>query len=216
MSNKLIDESGKKYGDWTVIGERAAWTDSKRTRWLCRCVCGKEKLVAGQTLRNGSSTSCGCTGLFRGADKATETKRKKRGDITPEAAVSIYLHKMYSRRAVDRDESFDLSVDDVRELSFSPCVYCGGPPSNKITETKNRKGEPSWIGSGVKYNGLDRIDSSVGYTKGNVVAACWCCNRMKRNLSVEDFLGACSVIAGRKRLIEGTILWRKNLASKSA
>lgn len=28
--------------------------------WKCRCDCGKEKIVCGQSLRNGVSTSCGC------------------------------------------------------------------------------------------------------------------------------------------------------------
>lgn len=30
--------------------------------WLCRCECGTEKLVKGQSLKNGDTTSCGCHG----------------------------------------------------------------------------------------------------------------------------------------------------------
>ena len=33
---------------------------SKNTRWLCKCSCGKEKVVFRSNLINGHSTSCGC------------------------------------------------------------------------------------------------------------------------------------------------------------
>ena len=42
--------------------------------------------------------------------------------------------------------------------------------------------------------GVDRLDSSLGYIKGNCVAACGSCNFMKRQLSPEDFLSQVSMI----------------------
>lgn len=53
------DETGKRYGRWTVL-ERAENTVSGRAQWLCRCDCGTERVVMGQSLRNGDSRSCGC------------------------------------------------------------------------------------------------------------------------------------------------------------
>jgi hypothetical protein len=38
------------------------------------------------------------------------------------------------------------------------------------------------------YNGLDRIDSSKGYTRDNVEPCCVICNTMKWTLSKKDFL----------------------------
>ena len=38
------------------------------------------------------------------------------------------------------------------------------------------------------YNGIDRLDNSLGYTLDNVVASCWDCNRAKQDLTVGDFL----------------------------
>jgi hypothetical protein len=52
-SKKLIDLIGKQFGDLTVekyTGER---------EWLCRCSCGKTKIIQGSRLRDGSVTSCG-------------------------------------------------------------------------------------------------------------------------------------------------------------
>lgn len=28
--------------------------------WLCRCECGRDRVVRGKNLRNGGTTSCGC------------------------------------------------------------------------------------------------------------------------------------------------------------
>ena len=39
----------------------------------------------------------------------------------------------------------------------------------------------------LKYNGLDRVDSSLGYRKENVVCACSRCNIAKGEMSVEEF-----------------------------
>ena len=57
--SKTIDMTGRQYGDWYVI-ERAGSDKRGQALWLCRCVCGTEKIVVGSTLRNGTSTNCGC------------------------------------------------------------------------------------------------------------------------------------------------------------
>ena len=57
MGQKLIDETGNKYGFLTVIEK----TQDKngRTAWLCKCDCGNTKIVRGSDLRMGKITSCG-------------------------------------------------------------------------------------------------------------------------------------------------------------
>lgn len=49
---------GHRYGNWVITGE--AQRIGGDMRYLCQCGCGTEKLVSAITLRNGSSTSCGC------------------------------------------------------------------------------------------------------------------------------------------------------------
>jgi hypothetical protein len=39
----------------------------------------------------------------------------------------------------------------------------------------------------VLFNGLDRVDPSVGYVETNVVPCCYSCNFAKNTLSVSDF-----------------------------
>lgn len=58
MGRKAIDLIGQVFGDLTVI-ERAE-NDGNYAQWRCICSCGKEKIIRGTSLRNGSSQSCGC------------------------------------------------------------------------------------------------------------------------------------------------------------
>ena len=59
---RKIDLTNQHFGEWTVI--REASKEEKQSRpgayWLCKCSCGTEKIVNGQTLRKGESRSCGC------------------------------------------------------------------------------------------------------------------------------------------------------------
>lgn len=56
---RLIDITGQTFGELTVI-ERAGSSSDNKALWLCRCSCGKTRIVLGKLLRNGNITSCGC------------------------------------------------------------------------------------------------------------------------------------------------------------
>lgn len=57
---KRIDLTGERFGRWSVIAETQERTSSGNIKWLCRCDCGVEKTVSGDSLRSGVSVSCGC------------------------------------------------------------------------------------------------------------------------------------------------------------
>lgn len=57
--NRSKDMTGQRFGQWLVMS-RAENTASGSARWLCKCSCGKEQVVSGDTLRLGTSKSCGC------------------------------------------------------------------------------------------------------------------------------------------------------------
>ncbi len=62
------DMTGQRIGRLVVVAEvrprRVRYVNTKyiqtRTRWRCRCDCGKTKIIEGITLRTGKVTSCGC------------------------------------------------------------------------------------------------------------------------------------------------------------
>lgn len=56
---KIEDLIGKRFGSLVVI--RFLGVENHYSQWLCKCDCGKQKIVKrGQHLTNGQVTSCGC------------------------------------------------------------------------------------------------------------------------------------------------------------
>ncbi|MEY4684861.1 MAG: hypothetical protein RLZ25_1320 [Pseudomonadota bacterium] len=49
---------GRRYGHWLITADASRVNGD--LRYPCRCDCGEERLVSAITLRNGTSTSCGC------------------------------------------------------------------------------------------------------------------------------------------------------------
>lgn len=66
--SKVIDLTGKRFGRLTVL-HRVENTKAGQSQWMCKCDCGTQLVVAGQSLRNGRSKSCGC--------KRSETAKKR-------------------------------------------------------------------------------------------------------------------------------------------
>ena len=70
-----VDMAGKQFGKWTVL-RRGGTSATRKALWLCRCECGKESLVDGDSLRRGGSKSCGClvdvAKLKHGKSRTTE------------------------------------------------------------------------------------------------------------------------------------------------
>lgn len=63
MTVNKKDLVGKTFGKWTVI--KYAHTDKNyRSYFLCKCSCGKEKIVARNSLIMGKSLSCGCMNKY--------------------------------------------------------------------------------------------------------------------------------------------------------
>jgi hypothetical protein len=59
---KRIDLSGKRYGRLVAIRFHGK-NERRKSLWLCRCDCGKEKIVNAGNLNSGNTTSCGCFNL---------------------------------------------------------------------------------------------------------------------------------------------------------
>lgn len=62
------DLTGHKFGRLTVL-QRVESDKNRKSKYLCRCDCGNEKVVLATELRNGHTKSCGCL------HKETSTER---------------------------------------------------------------------------------------------------------------------------------------------
>jgi hypothetical protein len=58
MNKRFKDETGKRYGRLVVI--KRVENIGSAGAFLCKCDCGNEKIVTGNSLRTGATKSCGC------------------------------------------------------------------------------------------------------------------------------------------------------------
>jgi 5-methylcytosine-specific restriction endonuclease McrA len=71
-----------------------------------------------------------------------------------------------------------------------PCIYCG---ESGVQSTKDRcksitKNKRLFItDTEIRFNGIDRLDSSKGYFMDNVVSCCKHCNSAKNILTTTEF-----------------------------
>ena len=63
MINNRLDLVGQRFGKLQVIeyaGTKTYKNGNKFSQWLCKCDCGKTKIVIGTNLKRGITASCGC------------------------------------------------------------------------------------------------------------------------------------------------------------
>lgn len=62
MPNRITSLVGLRFHELTVLSEADPFVSSGRTRraWLCKCDCGTEKIIVGESLTGGNTKSCGC------------------------------------------------------------------------------------------------------------------------------------------------------------
>lgn len=169
------DITGQKFGRWTVL----AFTEIRKEKsfFLCRCECGTEKQVSGNSLKTGASKSCGCLHAEQAAINMKCNQVQNRL-ASGEANFNDLLSR-YRRGAKERDLSFDLTIKEFRELTSAECFYCGTEPSQIAHKTNT-------FGSYL-YNGIDRVDNTIGYNISNCVSCCQMCNEWKRAYSKAQF-----------------------------
>jgi hypothetical protein len=56
---RFIDMGGRVCGSLTVV--KFSHFHRNLAHWLCKCICGKEVFVSGNSLRTGNTKSCGCS-----------------------------------------------------------------------------------------------------------------------------------------------------------
>lgn len=97
--------------------------------------------------------------------------------------VQSKLLRDYKRNAKKRDLEWNLSATEFEDLAKSRCTYCGKSAGRRKLW---REGEP--VVSFERLNGVDRADSTKGYTPDNCVPCCTTCNRFKSKMSQKEFI----------------------------
>lgn len=138
---RIKDLTGKIFGNFIVLKD-----SGKRKRrnvlWVCKCICGKEKLIRGGDLLYGDySKSCGCIPI----------KKEENEDIK---RTRISYNSMKSR-------CNPKTIDTNRQKYYisKNITYC--------TRWKNFNNFLEDMGIRPIGNTLDRIDNDKGYCKEN-------------------------------------------------
>jgi len=160
---------GGVFGNWTVTGVLSHLRYKERS-FTCVCKCGVEGIVKGSSLRSGRSRGCSSCGQLRSSIK----KRKQPG----QSGFNRLLYT-YKNGAKKRNLEFLLNVSSFTKLVQSDCHYCGVSPNQIVFRDDAH--------SKFIYNGIDRVDNSIGYTPENCITCCIMCNRAKHAHSNEEF-----------------------------
>ena len=169
--------TGQKFNKLTAIKLISFSKDSSHGAiWLFKCDCGREKIIKANSVLSGSTKACGCL-VYNWSGLSDNDRLLNR------------VVSSYKNRAKNINKIFELSKDSMILLISSPCFYCGRIGSNYLRRKFGKKTLE------MRYNGIDRMNSSIGYIKENVVSCCFLCNRMKMKLSVIKFLKHINEIA---------------------
>lgn len=169
-------QPGDRFGMLTVISKDEETTKLKKKQYyFCQCDCGspiKSILKASLVSKRKPTYSCGC-----------HTKYTAGFIDNREVVLAKLLYgKMKARHVQKLEDTEDtiISFEEFHEMIKLPCVYCGDSNSSFVTDRRDGK-------TTLWYNGLDRLDSNIGYRKENVVPSCARCNIAKGELTPEQF-----------------------------
>ena len=174
--------TGKRYGRLVVI-EHSHYNKKNRVHiWKCKCDCGNTTEVWSTALNRTKrpTKSCGCL-------QRESRVGKPPYNILEKGESNIRsLYYSYTKAAKKRKKNFELTIEEFKEFIFELCHYCDSPA--KGFHRKEGTTEGIW------YNGIDRVDPSIGYVKENCVTSCKDCNYAKLKQTKEEFIIMCKKV----------------------
>jgi hypothetical protein len=174
---RIRDLTNKKVGRLLVLEK----DNSKlgRTFWKCQCECGLIKSIRAENLIKEKTKSCGCLHLKVRIANCKSFGRK--GGLNSykgeNVAVTNAIFSRYNANALLMKREFALDKAHFTKLIVSPCSYCGSLPIQLHRGHKDS----------LYYNGIDRVDNKLGYTKENCISCCKMCNYAKRDKTLHEF-----------------------------
>jgi hypothetical protein len=171
-----------------IIGAELNWIttleiDGNRIKGQCRC--GMIKWFRKEAIISGRVKSCGCYNRIKSR-------------LEGEAGAWRHWFNYLKTAAKSHNRDFVLSLEKVKVICTQECSYCGALPQkwmgarNQYLAScrvgKTRSPDIDFANSKILFlNGIDRIDSKLGYTASNVVPCCRICNTAKQDMSVGEF-----------------------------
>lgn len=168
FETKRNDRIGERHGALTIKEYL-----SRKDGYLVECDCGNTLSVKYYRLQRGVTRSC---------RECFVSKSAGRPVLPDSLGAKRAVMTQYRIEAKRRGLEFSLSEVDFCSLIVKDCTYCGVRPSTKITITTSSAHDD------FRYNGVDRVDSSKGYTTDNCVTCCKQCNFAKLDYDLASWL----------------------------
>lgn len=166
MAVRKAQLAGNIIGNVTVLSEYGQRRGA--VLWKCRCKCNNTVIATSGDLLRGRPKSCGCMSIKPNNFAIINTRYRK-----------------YRSNAKVRGIPFNISFEEFSEITSKDCKYCGEPPQPVS--------DPN-LPSKYNMNGVDRVNSDLGYEINNVVPCCKHCNKAKMRLSLGEFRNLISKI----------------------
>jgi hypothetical protein len=189
---KRCNEFREKEREYDHSIRKAASEEPCQIQGMKTCsVCCKDFTIEMFKGNNGETKTCrNCRDAFKIADEKRDkehvNKLSQENDNKP-----LNKYNKYKDRCLEKNINFELTIEEFSKFIFDKCYYCG--TKDNINNKHNQEG----------INGIDRMDSTVGYKLNNCVPCCKMCNYMKINHSVEDFLKMIEHIGTYNKLFKG-------------
>lgn len=182
---RLKDMVGEEHGTLKVLSY--AGQKHKTSYWTCECqACGRVVDVARSNLLSPLLRTCGC-GLRAQGPKSKSWRGA--GELS-----AMYLSKTRFR-ASRKGLVFDLDLKFLWELFLSQDRKCR-LTGDALTLARSREGYFHGEGNAS----IDRIDSTLGYTKDNVQWVTKDVNCMKWHLDEGRFIEVCKKVVEHRRV----------------
>ena len=203
---KYSVNEGDKFGKFTVIKKVKHITAAGNVEWRWEC-----------TDEYGELCYKRARALYQEAEKHNQKVEKAQNAEYYEKmgmnqmGLRKHVFREYIRNAANRDIPMNLKFEEFNELIGQNCYYCGAEPVvHESLIDRSNKSEPM-----LKHNGIDRLDSSIGYEKDNCVPCCYICNRAKAQLGTKEFLAHIKKIYDYRIIKEGSTTISKESTSET-
>jgi len=145
------------------LAKKADWKEANYEKVVIYCMNHRQRRIdedIGEYLEQNA----------RNAKRWRENNPDKKESNNQKRIENVIIHySNYIRCARDKNLIFEISQEEFNKTVKEPCHYC-----NVIQERG--------------FNGIDRLDSNIGYVMDNCVSCCKICNYMKCSLPVDVFL----------------------------
>ena len=178
----IKDISNEKFGKLFVLKFSGQIYKDGQALWECECDCGNIVYITGGHLRYGHTKSCGC---LKHTSKSNSPCWKGFGEISGGFWCEI------KNSARKRDITITIVIKDIWNLFLQQDRKCALTNLPLKFGSKRLKEETT--------ASLDRIDSSKGYTIDNVQWLHKTVNKMKMDLTQDEFVEFCKLIAQNAR-----------------